>query len=182
MNGKFWGNIVVGAVLVGLFAFAVTKISASSGVDSLLLPKIKVSDTTAKLLPSVELVRSAVILPKSGHKVEAAFAIENRGGHDVKNISVLCTLFDVKGKEQGRDKWIVFDTVKAQGHGMFTFSDKRFISKSAVRSECQIVNLEVATATLITVNRGHGGHGGHEGHGGHDSHGAADHSGHGAKH
>jgi len=160
MNGKFWGNIGFGAVLVCLVAFAVTKISASSGVEGILLPEVKVSDSTAELLHSVELVRSAVMLQKTGHKVEAAFAIENRGGHDIKNISVLCTLFDAAGKEQGRDKWIVFETVKAQGHGMFTFSDKRFISDSAVRSECQIVDLEVAKAPLVTVHRGSAGHGG----------------------
>lgn len=153
MNGKFWGNIAFGAVLLYLVAFAVTKISASSGVEGLLLPEVKVSDSTTELLHSVELVRSAVMLQKTGHKVDAAFAIENRGGHDIKNIYILCTLFDAAGKEQGRDKWIVFDTVKAQGHGMFTFSDKRFISNSAVGSQCQIVDLEVAKAPLVT---GHG--------------------------
>ena len=177
MNGKFWGNVGLGAVLVCLVAFAVTKISASSGVEGLLLPEVKVSDSTAELLHSVELVRSAVMLQKTGHKVEAAFAIENRGGHDIKNISILCTLFNAAGKEQGRDKWIVFDTVKAQGHGMFTFSDKRFISDSAVRSQCQIVDLEVAKAPLITVHRGAAGHGEQNDHGG-----AAEDSGHGAKH
>ncbi len=177
MSGKFWGNIGLGAVLVCLVAFAVTKISASSGVEGLLLPEVKVSDSTAELLHSVELVRSAVMLQKTGHKVDAAFAIENKGGDDVKNISILCTLFNAAGKEQGRDKWIVFDTVKSQGHGMFTFSDKRFISDSAVRSECQIVDLEVATAPLITVHRGSAGHGAA------DSHGApAASAGHGATH
>ena len=172
MNGKFWGNIAFGAVLISLVAFTVTRISASTGVEGLLLPEIKVSDSTAELLHSVELVRSAVMLQKTGHKVDAAFAIENRGGHDIKNISILCTLFNAAGKEQGRDKWIVFDTVKSQGHGMFTFSDKRFISDSAVRSECQIVDLEVAKAPLITVHR-HAAQGGH---------GAAETEGHGTTH
>ena len=177
MNGKFWGNVVLGAVLVCLVAFAVTKISTSSGVEGLLLPEVKVSDSTAELLHSVALVRSAVMLQKTGHKVDAAFAIENQGEHDIKNVSILCTLFDAAGKEQGRDKWIVFDTVKAQGHGMFTFSDKRFISDSAVRSQCQIVDLEVAKAPLITVHRGSAGHGASDGAGA-----AGDGSGHGAKH
>jgi hypothetical protein len=154
----------------------VTKISASSGVEGLLLPEVKASDSAAELLHSVELVRSAVMLQKAGHKVDAAFAIENKGGHDIKNISILCTLFDAKGKEQGRDKWIVFDTVKAQGHGMFTFSDKRFISDSAVRSECLIVDLEEAKAPLVTVHRGSAGHAAVEGHG------AAANSEHGSAH
>jgi len=177
MSGKFWGNVGLGAVLVCLVAFAVTKISASSGVEGLLLPEVKVSDSTAELLHSVKLVRSAVMLKKTGHKVDAAFAIENKGEHDIKNISILCTLFNAEGKEQGRDKWIVFDTVKSQGHGMFTFSDKRFISDSAVRSECQIVDLETATAPLITVHRESSGHGVQDGHGA-----PAKAAGHGATH
>jgi len=181
MRGKFWGNIGFGAVLVCLLAFAVTKISASSGVEGLLLPEVKTSDSEAELLHSVDLVRSTVMVKKTGHAVEAAFAIENKGEHDIKNISILCTLFDGKGKEQGRDKWIVFDTVKAQGDGMFTFSDKRFISASAVRSDCVIVDLEEVKPPLITVHRGSAEHGSSEGHGhGHGA--AAESEHHGSEH
>ena len=178
MNGKFWGNIGLGAVIVCLVAFAVTKISASSGVEGLFLPEVKVSDSTAELLHSVELVRSAVKVPKDGHIVDASFAIENRGEHDIKNISILCTLFNATGKEQGRNKWIVFDTVKSQERGMFAFSDKKFISDSAVLSECQIVDLEIAKAPLFTVHRGSAGHDA-----GADDHGdAAGQAGHGSAH
>jgi len=175
MNRKFWGNIGLGAVIVCLVAFAVTKISASSGVESLFLSKVKVSDATAELLHSVELVRSSVNVPQSGHIVDASFAIENRGEHDIKNISILCTLFNTTGKEQGRDKWIVYDTVKSQDHGMFTFSNKKFVSNSAVRSECQIVDLEVVKAPRFTVH--HGSTGASGGHGD-----AAQEAGHGGTH
>lgn len=179
MNGKFWGNIGLGAVIVCLVAFAVTKISASSGVEGLFLPEVKVSDSTAELLHSVELVRSSVRVPQTGHIVNASFAIENRGKHDIKNISILCTLFNAAGKEQGRDKWIVFDTVKTQEHGMFTFSNKKFVSNSAVRSECQIVDLEVVKAPLFTVHRGSAGRAAEAG----ASHGdAAQQAGHGSAH
>lgn len=179
MNEKFWGNIGLGAVIVCLVAFAVTKISASSGVEGLFLPEVKVSDSTAELLHSVELVRSSVKVPQTGHIVNASFAIENRGEHDIKNISILCTLFNAAGKEQGRDKWIVFKTVKSQDHGMFTFSDKKFVSNSAVRSECQIVDLEVVKAPLFAVHRGSAGNAA----GAADSHGdAAQEAGHGSAH
>ena len=183
MNGKFWGNIGVGAVLVCLLAFSVSKISASSGVEAILLPEITVSDSTAELLHSVTLAHSTVNLPQSGHMVEASFAVENKGEDDVKNISILCTHFDKNGKEQGRDKWIVFDKVTAHGNWSDTFKDKRFISNSAVRSECQIVNIEVDQPPFFTVHRSHGGHGGHDDHGAHGGHGAdAGDAGHGAKH
>lgn len=154
MNGKFWANIGLGAVIACLVAFTVTKISASSGVEGLFLPEVKVSDSTAELLHSVKLVRSAVKIPREGHIVDASFVIENWGERDIKNISILCTLFNAIGKEQGRNKWIVYDTVKSQERGMFAFSDKKFISGSVDLSECQIVDLEVAKAPVFTVHRG----------------------------
>jgi hypothetical protein len=158
MNGKFWGNIVFAAVLVCLVAFAVTKISASSGIEDLFLPEVKVSDSAVELLHSVKLVRSAVKVRETGHIVDASFAIENQGGHAIKNISILCTLFNDAGQEQGRNKWTIFDTVESKGRGMFTFCDKKFISDSVVRSECQIVDLDAVKAPLFTVHRGSAGH------------------------
>ena len=166
MNGKFLGNIGLSVVLFVLVSLAVIKVSGSSGVEGLLLPEIKVSDSTEALLQSVALVRSAVKVQAANHQVDSSFAIENKGGHDIKNVSILCTLYDNHNREQGRDKWVIYDTVKSQGHGVFTFSDKRFISDSVVRSDCRIVDLEVAKAPLITVHRSSAGHGGQ---------GAADH-------
>ncbi|HID68886.1 MAG TPA: hypothetical protein EYP35_00110 [Desulfobacterales bacterium] len=161
MNGKFWGNITLSIVIFALVAFAVSKISAStSGVASVLLPDVTVSDSVKDSLQSIVLSRSSITIQKAGNMVDASFTIENKGKHDIKNISILCTLFDVKGKEQGRDKWIVFDTVKAQNHGVFTFSDKMFISDSIVRSDCEIVGLQPVKEPLIKVHRtaavGHG--------------------------
>ena len=172
MNGKFWGNVGLSAVIFCLIAFAVNKINASSsGIAGVLLPEITVSDSAEELLHSVALVRSAVKIQQGTQMVDASFAIANKGGHDIKNISILCTLFDAGGKEQGRDKWIVFDTVKSHGQGMFTFFDKKFISDSVVRSECQIVDMQIVKAPLITVHRGAAGHG----NSGHDGNGAASH-------
>ncbi len=171
MNGKFWGNIGLSVVIFGLVTFAVLKVSASSGVQGVLLPEVTVSASTEELLHSVKLARSAVDVQKKGHQVKAIFAIENKGGHDIKNVSILCTLFDSQNKEQGRDKWVVYDTVKSHGQGFFTFSDKRFISSSVVRSDCQIVDLQVAAPPAIAVHRASGGHGA-----------AAQDSGHGTAH
>ncbi|MBU1138373.1 MAG: hypothetical protein KKD01_07445 [Proteobacteria bacterium] len=170
MNGKFLGNVGLSVVLLGLVTLAVVKVSASSGVQGLFLPEIKVSDSTEALLRSVTLARSAVKVQAENHQVDSSFAIENKGGDDIKNVTILCTLYDSHNKEQGRDKWVVYDTVKSQGYGDFTFSDKRFISDSVVRSDCQIVDLQVVKAPLITVHRSSAGEGG-----GHDQQGAAGH-------
>lgn len=168
MNGKFWGNVGVSGVILCLVAFAVTKISASpSGVAGVLLPEIKASVSAEELFHSVTLARSAVKIQKGTQMVDASFAIQNKGDHDIKNISILCTLFDESDREKGRDKWVVFDTVKSKGQGLFTFSDKKFVSDSVVRSECQIVDMQTVKAPLITVHRGAAG--------GHDENEAASH-------
>jgi hypothetical protein len=174
MNGKFLGNIGLSVVLVGLLSFAFAKVSSSSGVESLFLPEINVSASTEALLHSVALVRSEVKVQANSLQVDSSFAIENTGGQDIKNISILCTLFDSENREQGRDKWVVYDTVKSHGNGAFTFSDKRYIRDTVVRSDCQIVDLQVAKAPFISVHRAAAGQGG-----GHEEQGAA---GHGAQH
>ncbi len=154
MNGKFWGNITLCIVIFVFAAVAVSKISTStSGVAGILLPDVSVSGSVADSLQSIALTRSSIKVQEKGNIVDASFTIENKSRHDIKNISILCTLFDVTGKEQGRDKWIVFDTVRAQKHGVFTFSDKMFISNSIVRSDCRIVDLQPVQAPLIKVHR-----------------------------
>jgi hypothetical protein len=169
MNGKFWGNVGLSAVIFCLAAFAVIKINASStGVAGVLLPEVKVSASAEELLHSVALVHSAVKIPKEGHMIDASFAIENKGGHDIKNISILCTLFDAAGLEKGRDKWIVFDTVKSHAKETFTFYNKKFISNSVVRSDCRIVDMQIAKAPKVQAHGAMTGHGSSA-----DEHGAA---------
>ncbi len=180
MNGKFWGNVGLSAVVLCLVAFAVTKISASpSGIAGVLLPEIKVSESAEELLNSVALVRSSVKVPKNGHMVDASFAIANKGMHDIKNVSILCTLFDASGNEQGRDKWVVYETLKSQNTGVFAFSDKMFISNSTVRSDCKIVDMQIAKAPKLKAH-----HGAAAGHGSDapTEHGATTDTGHGSKH
>ncbi|HIP83698.1 MAG TPA: hypothetical protein EYH19_09085 [Desulfocapsa sulfexigens] len=169
MNGKFWGNIGLSAVVVCLVAFGVSKINASStGIAGVLLPEIRVSKSAEELLHSVALVHSAVEVPKKGHMVDASFSIENKGEHDIKNVAILCTLFDAAGNEQGRDKWVIFDRVKSQETGVFTFVNKMFISNSIVRSDCKIVDMQIARAPKVKAH-----HGAAAGHGKTDSEHAA---------
>ncbi len=159
MNGKFWGNIGLSAVILCLVAFAVTQISASqTGVTGVLLPEITVSESAEELLHAVTLAQAIVNVPEKGRMVDASFAIENKGGHDVKNIAIHCTLFDAAGLEKGRDKWVVYETVKSHDKGNFTFTDKMFISNAIVSSDCKIVDMQIAKAPKVKAHApaGHG--------------------------
>jgi len=161
MDGKFWANVGLSTVVVGLLAFAVSKFNASStGIAGVLLPEITVSESAEELLHSVALVNASVNVSKKDHMVDASFSIANTGTHDIKNVAILCTLFDAAGNEQGRNKWVVFDTVQSQNTGDFTFVDKKFISNSIVRSDCKIVDMQIASAPRIKAHSddaaGHG--------------------------
>lgn len=144
MSAKFWANIGLCGVIFFLVVVAVFKIDASTrGVLGVLQPDVAISASAVELQDVVTLSHAVVTPPREGHMVEASFTVENEGGRDIKNISILCTLFDVAGNEQGRDKWLVFDMVKAEATRSFTFYDKMFISGSAVRSECRIADLQL---------------------------------------
>lgn len=151
MSGKKIGNLGLCLVILALLAFAVTKINASAtGVAGVLLPDVQVSDLVTELGASLNLVAATVRVPQKGLMVEASFVIENSGANDIKNIAVLCTLFDAGGRELGRDKWVVYKTVETDKQKTFTFYEKMFISSSTVRSECQIVDVQLAGALLAS--------------------------------
>lgn len=153
MTGKFLGNIGLSVVILGLVAFGVTKINASATAGTeILLPDVTVSDSATQLGTSVRLTAASVKVPKTGHMVDASFVIENSGAHDIKNIAILCTLFDAAGREQGRDKWVVYKTVKAGESAPFSFYQKMFISNSVARSQCLIVDMEIAPQLVASAH------------------------------
>ncbi len=157
MNGKFLGNVGLCIVILALVAFAVSKINASAtGFVGVLLPEVQVSDLVTELGDSLSLVDSSVNVPQNGHMVDASFVIENSGANDIKNIAVLCTLFDGTGRELGRNKWVAYNTVKSQETEAFSFYEKMFISSDTVRSECEIVDVQLIGTLPASAHHGSG--------------------------
>ncbi len=56
--------------------------------------------------------------------------------------------------ELGRDKWVVYDTIKAHANGAFSSTLNRYVSNRAIASQCRIVDLEIVTSPLIAIHRG----------------------------
>lgn len=162
MDGKFWGKITISAVILGLAMFAFNTLTTTSDATKLLLPPVQASAIVEQLQDTVILARSEVAVQEKGHLARAAFAIDNSSDQDIKNIKVLCTLLDNAGNEQGRDQWVIYDTIKAHANGTFSYTSKMYVSNRATASQCQIVDMEIATAPLIAVHRGNaesqGGH------------------------
>jgi len=168
MDGKFIGKIAISAVIFGLGAFVFQTFRDAPDATSLLLPPVQPTIIAEKLANTVVLTDSEVAVQQEGHMARAGFAISNDSNQDIKNIEILCVLLDDTGAEQGRDKWVIYDTVKAHSDEVFSYTTKMFVSDRATSTQCQIVDMEEATAPLIAVHRGSAaGHGGspHETHG-----------------
>jgi hypothetical protein len=154
MNGKFWSKIGISTVILGLFIFAFSTFIKSPDITTLLLPPVHVSAAAQELLKTVVLSRSEVAVQEDGHLAHAVFAIDNNSSHDIKNIEILCTLMDNAGVEQGRDKWVIYDTIKSQARVIIPSTTKKYVSNMASASQCQIVDMEKAQAPLIAIHRG----------------------------
>jgi len=176
MDSKFWGKIAISAVILGLVMVALQKMDAVGGITQLFLPPVSVSSQAEAMQQAVLLARSEVAVQEKGHLARASFALENRGDQDVKNIKIVCTLLDSSGSEQGRDTWLVSDTIKAHAHSAFSYTSKKYISNRAVASQCRIVDMEVVSAPLFAVHRATAqGSGAHDPHGAGTQHGGASH-------
>lgn len=163
MDSKFGAKIAISAVILGLAMFVFNTFSTTPDVSKILLPPVQPSATARELLDTVVLTRSEIAVQEKGHLARAAFAIENSSDQDIKNIEILCTLFDAAGAEQGRDKWVIYNTVKAHSNGVFSHTTKMYVTNKASSSQCQIVDMERVTSPLIAIHRGAAkGPGGHQ--------------------
>lgn len=163
MDVKFLGKIAISALIFGLGAYAFQTFNTTCDVTSLLLPPVEPSERAAELADGVILASSEMAVQQEGHMARAGFVIYNNSDQDIKNIEILCTLMDNTGTEQGRDKWVIYDTIKAHSSGSFSSTTKRYVSDLATASQCQIVDLQKATGPLIAVHRASaGGHDGHD--------------------
>ena len=161
MNSKFWSKIGISTVIFGLFVLAFNTFNKSPDMTTLLLPPVMASATTQELLDTVILAHSEVAVQEKGHLTRAAFAIDNNSNNDIKNIEILCTLMDNAGTEQGREKWVIYDTIKAHANGIFSSTSKKYVSNRASASQCQIVDMERTQSPLIAIHRGSAAGSGH---------------------
>ena len=175
MDGTFWSKIAISSVILGLSMLVFNMFSTAPDLSKMLLPPVHASATAQELLDTVVLSRFEIAVKEQGHLARAAFAIDNSSVHDIKNIEILCTLFDAAGEEQGRDKWVIYDTIKAQTNGIFSTTLNRYVTRKASSSQCQIVDMKKITSPLIAIHRGDAtGSGGHQ-NTGNDMHGDARH-------
>jgi hypothetical protein len=154
MESKFLGKIVISTVILGLAMLAFNTFSTAPDLTSILLPPVHPSATAQKLESSVLLAGFEIEVPEQGNVARAAFAIDNSSDHDIKNIEILCTMLDATGAEQGRDKWVIYATLKAHTKGIFSHTKKMYVSNRASSSQCRIVDMKKVTPPLVAFHRG----------------------------
>jgi|FLOH01.1.fsa_nt_gi hypothetical protein len=158
MNGKFWGNVAICTVILGLGMVAVSKISASTGVMELLVPPVQLSQFMQDNQDKIQLGGVRIRVRQSENLVDAVFAVDNTSDQDIRGLEILCSFYDAEGASQGRNKWTTHDTVSAGNRGVFSFTTEQYLNQAVVSSDCQITRAEMARAPLITVHRGVVGH------------------------
>jgi len=163
MDSKFLGKLVISTGILGLVMFAYTIFSTTPDLTSLLLPPVHPSATAEKLQDTVMLAGFELEVQEQGNVARGAFAIDNNSDHDIKNIEILCTLLDDAGAEQGRDKWVIYATLKAHSKAVFSHTKKMYVSTRASSSQCRIIDMKKVTAPLLALHQedanDHGSHG-----------------------
>lgn len=164
MNYKILGNVGLCIILFCAVALFAQKILDAPDVETLLKPPVKPAAEVQHLGEDILIKDYSVTFGQIGHKVDAAFTIQNRSELDVKNITVYCTMHDDDGKQWSHGRWKIFTTLPAQNDDVFTFTDKRFISHKAVshKSVCQVIDLEIIGQDIPAVSEHGAQHGDHE--------------------
>ena len=173
MGKKFWANVIL-CVFIGVLASVVL-------ANIHLTPKgMQVTDPepSSEAAPLMDKVTLADFKLAKGaeHVVMGEFTVSNISDKEIKNIDVLCEFFDGAGKYLDREQWLLAGRVPAGKTLHHSSAARRFVHTRSQKTECRIVDFEVARAPFFELHRVEGGHGT----GGHgeaaptDGHGAAD--------
>jgi hypothetical protein len=154
MHGIFWGKMGIKAVVFSLIMYAANTVSATPDESKGLLPPVKPSKTYLNLSKVLLLEKSDVTIKDKENKVKAVFTITNDSKENVTDVEIVCIFVDQAQKEQERETWIVHDTVKAQTTGISTMTKNKAISKNAIGTQCQIVDVKIVKTPPIAAPQG----------------------------
>ena len=156
MGKKFWANVIL-CVFIGVLASVVL-------ANIHLTPKgMQVTDPepSSEAAPLMDKVTLADFKLAKGaeHVVLGEFTVCNISGKEIKNIDVLCEFFDSAGKYLDREQWLLAGRVPAGKTLHHSSAARRFVHTGSQKTECRIVDFEVAQAPFFELHRVEGGHG-----------------------
>lgn len=143
MNGIFLGKIGISAVVIGVIMSTASAFCATPDGSKAVLSPVKPSKTYLKLSNDIVLKKSDVTIMDKKKLVKAVFTIANNSKVNVKDIKIVCTFVDKNQKELDRETWVVLDTVRTQTSGLSTMTSEKVISKDAIGTQCQIVDVKI---------------------------------------
>lgn len=158
MDKKFWANLVLCIVLGGFFAVAVTNVSSALTPKGLFVTDPRPEPEVAALLPEVDLVDYKLV-EGPGPMVHAEFIVSNNSDKDLKNINILCELFDPDEKYLDRETWLLSEKIPAGKTIPHSSVSKRIIHSRSSGMQCSLVDFDIVEEPLFVLHRSSGGHG-----------------------
>lgn len=175
MRAQFWAKVVLVALLFGLFVLAVETVRQSPDLPGL-LRSLQNETGEGASVGHLRLDSHAIESRQPGHLIKARFAVSNRGREDLKRIEIACAVHDRQGNSLGLYRWTGFAVVPAGGKQVYTFAERRYVSRRALldQAECRIVGARKAGRPFsLTGHEGEptdGGGAKESGHGSADAH------------
>jgi hypothetical protein len=175
MRAQCWAQAVLVVLLFALFVLAVETVHRSPDLLSLLGAEQN-KDRGGPFAEYLHLDSQAIEFRLPGHRVNAHFAVSNRGREGLKNIRIVCAVHDGQGNSLGSYQWTGFAAVPAGGNHVYTFEERRYVSQRALldQADCRIVGARKAGRPFFltghagrqtddgrATDRGHGGEAAH---------------------
>ncbi len=143
MNWKFWANTTLCCLLLVLFMMSVQAMSVSS-IPELLQPTVKISESVKEMSGQVKLDRFGIRMKNENNGIDALFSFENSSEHDIRNIAMVCEIFDKKGRFLGQRKWLIGETIEMSSKKTVLIEGKRmFIPVRRSKIECRIADMDI---------------------------------------
>ncbi len=164
MGKKFWANVILCVFIVVAGSIMLANMYLTP--KGVLATDPEPSSEAASLMDKVTLA-DFKLAQGPEHMVVGEFIVSNMSGKEIKNIEVLCTFFDSAGKYLDQEKWFLSDRVPAGKMLRYSSAAKRYIHTGSQKTQCRIVDFQIAKAPVFEVHRVEGGHGAAAPSGGH---------------
>lgn len=156
MGKKFWANVIL-CVFIGCVA-SVVLANIHLTPKGMQVTDPEPSSEAATLMNRVTLA-DFKLARGAEHVVMGEFTVSNLSDKEIKNIDVLCEFFDGAGKYLDREQWLLSGRVPAGKIMRHSSAARRFVHTGSQKTQCRIVDFEVARAPFFELHRVEGGHG-----------------------
>lgn len=162
MNMKNMANVLL-CLFLGIAA-AIGLVALSEGLTPKGLFVQEISDIEAGAVdPENQVVLLEYDLERKPRQmVQAHFVIQNGAETAIKNIQVVCDMYDLEQRYRDRDRWLLTGMVPVGEQRIFASVERRFIHTRAARLHCTVVGYDRVAAFEKAGDHDHPSQGDHQ--------------------